>query len=80
MRRGRHLTNRNRINLNDAGQTRSLKRRLGISDHDLHRLVGKVGNSISAVTKEIELAKALSVKPAPAPVEAVQPGPLAVPA
>ena len=80
MRRGRPLTTRNRIDLDDAGQTRSLRRRLGISDDDLHRLVAKVGNSISAVAKEVELAKASSVKPAPAPIEAVQPEPLAAPA
>jgi hypothetical protein len=33
--------------LADAGQTRSLKRRLGVSDDDLHRVVAKVGNSIA---------------------------------
>jgi len=80
MRRGRPLTTRNRIDLNDAGQTRSLKRRLGISDDDLHRLVAKVGNSIAALAKEVELARALSVKPAPAPIEVVQPEPLVGPA
>lgn len=79
MRRARQLTARNRIDLDDARQTRSLKRRFGISDADLHRLVAKAGNSISAVAKEIELAKALSIKPAPAPIEVVQPEPLAAP-
>jgi hypothetical protein len=33
--------------------------------------------SISAVAKEVELAKAMSVKPAPAQIEVVQPAPLA---
>lgn len=80
MRRSRQLTTRNRIDLADAGQTRSLQRRLGISHDDLHRLVAKVGNSISAVVKEVELAKAPPAKPAPAPLEVVQPEPLAVPA
>jgi hypothetical protein len=80
MRRSRHLTTRNRIDLADAGQTRSLKRRLGISDDDLHRLVAKVGNSIAAVAKEIELTRAPSVKPAPAEIEVVQPEPLDMPA
>src|SRR4051794_36565315 len=51
MRRTRQLNARNRIDLQDADQIRSLKRRLGISNDDLHRLVAKVGNSISAVTK-----------------------------
>lgn len=79
MRRSRQLTTRNRIDLSDADQIRSLRRRLGISDDDLHRLVAKVGNSISAVTKEVELAKAPSVKPAPVQVEVVQPEALAAP-
>jgi Protein of unknown function (DUF3606) len=70
MRRTRQLTVRNKIDLDDAGQIRGLKRRLGISDRDLHRLVAKVGNSISAVTKELELARV--AKPAPAPVEPVE--------
>lgn len=78
MRRSRQLTTRNRIDLADAGQTRSLQRRLGISHDDLHRLVAKVGNSISAVAKEVELAKAPS-KAAPAPVEIVQPQAAVVP-
>jgi Protein of unknown function (DUF3606) len=81
MRRARQLTTRNKIDLDDAGQIRGLKRRLGISDRDLHRLVAKVGNSISAVAKEVELARA-SVKPAPAPivpVDVVQPETLATP-
>lgn len=77
MRRSRQLTTRNRIDLDDARQTRSVRRRLGISDDDLHRLVARVGNSISAVAKEVELAKAMSVKPAPAQIEVVQPAPLA---
>ncbi len=79
MRRSRQLTTRNRIDLNDAGQTRSVRRRLGISDDDLHRLVAKVGNSISAVAKEVELARASSVKPAPVQIEVVQPEQLPVP-
>src|SRR4051794_22819967 len=79
MRRTRQLIARNKIDLSDADQRRSLKRRLGISDNDLHRLVAKVGNSISAVAKEIELAGAPSAKPASAPTEVVPPEPLATP-
>ena len=75
MRRIKRLTIRNKIDLADADQTRSLQRRLGVSHDDLHRVVAKVGNSIAAVTKEIELAKALpvakalpSVEPLPAEI------------
>ena len=48
---------RNKIDLSDPGQVRAWKRRLGLSTSDLQRIVEKVGNSISAVTKEIELER-----------------------
>jgi Protein of unknown function (DUF3606) len=65
MRRLKHPTPRNKINVADASQIRILKKRLGVSSHDLHRVVAKVGNSIAAVTKEIECQK-------PLPLTAVQ--------
>ncbi len=68
MRRPKPLAIRNKIDLADASQTRILKKRLGVSDDDLHRVVAKVGNSIAAVTKEIELKKPLPPAAA-APVE-----------
>jgi hypothetical protein len=48
---------RNKIDLSDPVQVRAWKRRLGLSTSDLQRVVQKVGNSISAVTKEIELER-----------------------
>ena len=68
MRRPKPLAIRNKIDLADASQTRILKKRLGVSGDDLHRVVAKVGNSIAAVTKEIELKKPLPLAAA-APVE-----------
>jgi hypothetical protein len=68
MRRLKPPTTRNKIDVADAGQVRILKKRLGISSDDLHRAVAKVGNSIAAVTKEIELQKPLPLT-APAPVQ-----------
>jgi hypothetical protein len=59
MRRIKSLATRNKIDTADAGQIRTLKRRLGVSSDDLHRVVAKVGNSIAAVTKEIECQKPL---------------------
>jgi hypothetical protein len=38
-------------------QVRTLKRRLGVSGADLARVVEKAGNSIAAITKEVELEK-----------------------
>jgi translation elongation factor EF-4 len=68
MRHTKPPTNRNKIDVADASQIRILKKRLGISSDDLHRVVAKVGNSIAAVTKEIETRKPPPLT-APAPVE-----------
>jgi hypothetical protein len=68
MRHTKPLATRNKIDVADASQIRILKKRLGISSDDLHRVVAKVGNSIAAVTKEIESQKPLPLT-APAPVE-----------
>jgi Protein of unknown function (DUF3606) len=45
---------RNKIDLADPCQTRGLKKRFGISADDLQRVVGRVGNSIAAVSKELQ--------------------------
>jgi hypothetical protein len=58
MRCNKHPRNRNKIDLADPSQVRILKRRLGISDEQLRRMVEKAGNSISAVSKEVRLQKA----------------------
>jgi hypothetical protein len=68
MRHPKPLATRNKIDVADASQMRLLKKRLGISRDDLHRVVAKVGNSIAAVTKEIECQKPLPLA-APAPVQ-----------
>jgi uncharacterized protein DUF3606 len=48
---------RNLINLSDPRQVRTIKKRLGISGPDLQRIVQKAGNSIAAISKEVELEK-----------------------
>jgi hypothetical protein len=68
MRHTKPPTNRNKIDVADASQIRILKRRLGISSDELHRVVAKVGNSIAAIAKEIECQRPLPLT-APAPVE-----------
>lgn len=45
---------RNKIDLTDPNQVRGLKKRLHISADDLQRAVGTVGNSIAAVSKELQ--------------------------
>jgi hypothetical protein len=74
MRHAQPQPTRNKIDLADHSQIRILKRRLGISADELQRVVAKVGNSITAVCKEIEPQKTLQVtEPAPAQIESASP-------
>jgi len=54
MRHGKPQPARNKIDLADPSQTQGLKKRLGVSADDLQRVVGKGGNSIAAVSKELQ--------------------------
>ena len=65
MQRIKHPPIRNKINLADPAQVRAWTRRLRISANVLKSAVGKVGNSVAAVTKEIELQRG-SRQPCPA--------------
>src|ERR1700716_4251516 len=49
---------RNKINLAEPAQVRVWTRRLGISAEVLKAIVEKAGNSVAAVTKEVELQRA----------------------
>ena len=57
MHRIKHPPLRNKINPTDSAQVRVWTRRLGVSADELKAVVEKVGNSIAAVTKEIELQR-----------------------
>ena len=59
----KHPPIRNLIDLSDPRQVRTLKRRLGVSAADLRRIVEKAGNSIAAITKEVELERAAGASP-----------------
>jgi hypothetical protein len=70
MRRARPQPIRNKVDLSDAAQMRAWSKRLGITADNLQRMAGKVGNSIAAISKEIELRKAPSpLKPSSPPVQ-----------
>lgn len=56
MHRSKPHSIRNKIDLADPSQVRCLKKRLGISADHLRQAVGKVGNSIAAVSKELKKA------------------------
>jgi Protein of unknown function (DUF3606) len=54
----KHHPIRNLIDLADAKQVRTLTKRLKISSDELRQIVEKFGNSLSAITKEVELRRA----------------------
>jgi hypothetical protein len=66
MQRIKHPPVRNKIDLGDRAQLRAWTRRLRVSSDVLTTIVGKVGNSVAAVTKEIELQR-LAQQPCPVP-------------
>ena len=49
---------RTTLDLADEAQVRSVRKRLSISNDDLVRIVAKIGNSIAAISKEVQLEKA----------------------
>jgi uncharacterized protein DUF3606 len=57
MQRVKHPPIRNKIDLAEPIQVRAWTRRLDISPDALKAVVEKVGNSVAAVTKEIELQR-----------------------
>lgn len=48
---------RTTLDLANAKQVKSVRRRLKISDTDLIRIVDKIGNSLTAIEKEVHLEK-----------------------
>ena len=62
MRRPKHPSLRNKLDFADSQQVRLLKKRLGVSADVLLRTVEKVGNSIAAISKEVELQKASAIR------------------
>jgi hypothetical protein len=57
MQRIRRPPIRNKIDPADPAQIRAWTRRLGVSADALQAVVDKIGNSVSAVTKEVELQR-----------------------
>jgi hypothetical protein len=75
MHRIKHPPIRNKINLEDPTQLRAWARRLDVSADSLKAVVGKVGNSVAAVTKEVELQRASQHAPPATPAEGELPTP-----
>ena len=66
MQRIKHPPIRDKINMAEPIQVRAWTRRLRIPADELNAIVEKVGNSVAAVTKEVELQR-LSHEPCPVP-------------
>jgi Protein of unknown function (DUF3606) len=68
MQRIKHPPLRNKIDLADPAQSRAWTRRLHVSGDELETIVEKVGNSVAAVTKEVELQRLCPVPPIASPI------------
>jgi hypothetical protein len=58
MRRPKIQPIRNKLDLTDRVQVRVVTKRLGVSQSELTDLVGRIGNSMAALAKEVHLQKA----------------------
>lgn len=72
MRLIKRIAVRNKIDLSDPAQLKAWTRRLKVSGSDLQLIIDKVGDSASAVMKEIELQKAPVVHDTAQPLEALK--------
>jgi hypothetical protein len=63
MHRSRPQPIRNMLDLADTRQVRSLKKRLRLSEDQLNEIVGRIGNSIAAISKEVAMQKARRLRP-----------------
>ena len=54
---------RTTLDLADEAQVRLVRKRLGVTNDDLLRIAAKIGNSIAAISKEIEVERAAQCVP-----------------
>jgi hypothetical protein len=73
MQRAKHPPVRNKINLADPSQVRAWTRRIGVPVEVLKAVVDKVGDSVAAVVKEVELRKEAELQRANRPAPPVRP-------
>ena len=71
MRRSTPKPIRNKLDLTDRIQMRLVRKRLGLSDAQLTAIVGRIGNSLSAISKEAVQQRAALPKPTDVPPAAV---------
>jgi len=74
MQRTKHPPIRNKIDFADPSQVRALSRRLRVGADELKAMVDKVGNSVAAVSKEVELRRTRQQPGVAPPVAVATPG------
>ena len=62
MRRPKIQPIRNKLDITDRVQVRIVTRRLGVSQAELVDLVGRIGNSLAAIAKEVHLQRGGSLR------------------
>ncbi|MBR0775172.1 DUF3606 domain-containing protein [Bradyrhizobium diazoefficiens] len=61
MRRAKPHPIRNKLDLTDPTQVRLVRKRLKLSDAELTEIVGRIGNSLAAISKEAALQRATAL-------------------
>jgi predicted transcriptional regulator len=69
MQRVKHPPIRNKIEMDDPAQVRAWSRRLRVPANELKSIIEKVGNSVAAVTKEVELQRTPQQPASASPIE-----------
>ncbi|MGJ5178094.1 DUF3606 domain-containing protein [Bradyrhizobium oligotrophicum] len=64
MRRARIQPTRNKLDMTDEAQVRVVTKRLKLSPDELAEMVGRIGNSIAAINKEVTQQRAAKAAPA----------------
>jgi hypothetical protein len=78
MRRLKSQTMRNKLDLTDRAQVRLAKKRFRLSENELAEIVARIGNSLSAIGKQVAFQRANRLtKAAENPAAAVM-GPVAI--
>ena len=74
MRRSKSPRLRNQVDLSDPSQRKAWPKRLGVTMIELEEMIDKVGNSVSALTKEVHLRRVMvQSNPEPASVTPTEP-------
>jgi hypothetical protein len=71
MRRPKVQSTRNKLDMTDNVQVRIVTKRLKLSEGELTKMVGRIGNSIAALSKEVAQQRAAKLVPANAVIASV---------